>query len=357
MIESVRIKNFKSVKDVTLNLGRVNVLIGANGTGKSNLIEAVAMLSAKVGDEIDLESMNKHGIRIARPDLMVNSFFGKSAQEKIGIELTASGAKMTYSIKRSDGMDIYAPWMVEMKQVAKKYDEVVKKIASELSRFAIYTPSVDALRGLTSSSMLMPVGLNGEGLDVLLSQLPGVQVAEIKAMVAKCIEWVDDICFDAEGAYKLQGFKMGRSKSNLYFRDRFMQVKNNLFSAENANEGVLELLFFATLLISDKTPKIMAIDNIEASLNPRLCRFLMKEMAHLALEKHKQVFVTTHNPAILDGMVVGDEMQKLFVVDRNDDGYTVVREIKAKPAMPDGKPVKMSQMWMDGLIGGLPSNF
>ena len=33
-----------------------------------------------------------------------------------------------------------------------------------------------------------------------------------------------------------------------------MQKKNNLFSAENANEGALELLFYLALFISKKTP-------------------------------------------------------------------------------------------------------
>ena len=41
MIQEIRIKNFKSVQKLKLELGRVNVLIGANGCGKSNILEAI----------------------------------------------------------------------------------------------------------------------------------------------------------------------------------------------------------------------------------------------------------------------------------------------------------------------------
>ena len=42
-IERVRIEAFKSIIDQTLELGRLNVLIGANGSGKSALMEALAL--------------------------------------------------------------------------------------------------------------------------------------------------------------------------------------------------------------------------------------------------------------------------------------------------------------------------
>ena len=46
MIRKVRVNNYKSIVDVALDLGRVTVLIGANGSGKSNILEAIALASA-----------------------------------------------------------------------------------------------------------------------------------------------------------------------------------------------------------------------------------------------------------------------------------------------------------------------
>ena len=45
MINKIRIRNFKSIVDLTLDLGRVNVIIGANGCGKTNILEAITFAS------------------------------------------------------------------------------------------------------------------------------------------------------------------------------------------------------------------------------------------------------------------------------------------------------------------------
>lgn len=46
MVERFSVRTFKSLEDVTVQLGQVNVFIGANGSGKSNLLEALGVLSA-----------------------------------------------------------------------------------------------------------------------------------------------------------------------------------------------------------------------------------------------------------------------------------------------------------------------
>lgn len=46
MIEKIHIQNFKSLYDVEIILGRVNLFIGENGSGKSNLLEALVFVSA-----------------------------------------------------------------------------------------------------------------------------------------------------------------------------------------------------------------------------------------------------------------------------------------------------------------------
>ena len=45
MITEIELKDFKSYKSATLHLGRLTVLIGANASGKSNVIEALRLLS------------------------------------------------------------------------------------------------------------------------------------------------------------------------------------------------------------------------------------------------------------------------------------------------------------------------
>ena len=51
-LKNIRIQNFKSLYDVSLEPGRVNVFIGANGSGKSSVLEAIGVLSAAMTDRV-----------------------------------------------------------------------------------------------------------------------------------------------------------------------------------------------------------------------------------------------------------------------------------------------------------------
>lgn len=362
MIETITVKNFKSITDMTLSLGNVNVFIGANGSGKSNILEAIAMVAAERSAQIEVNSMIQKGIRIAKPDLMISSFYGQPSNNTINVNISGTeGVRIKYAVTNLTPEDIYSTWNAPWSTGARRGNikeavEKTDKLKEYLSKYLIYSLSINALRGLTSDSLQYPLGLNGEGLDVLLNNIPKEEIMQIKESAKDYISWIEDIFFDNEEIYKMQGYKLGRSKSNLYFRDKFMQKKNNLFSAENANEGALELLFYLTLFISRKTPDFFAIDNIENGLNPRLCRFLMKKICELAVKNGKQVLITTHNPAILDGLNLNDGSQRLYVVTRNDEGKTQAKRIQTKEQTGEQR-MMLSEMWMKGLIGGVPYNF
>ena len=362
MIETITVKNFKSITDMTLSIGNVNVFIGANGSGKSNILEAIAMVAAERSAQIEVNSMIQKGIRIAKPDLMISSFYGQPSNSTINVNISGTeGERIKYAVTNLAPEDIYSTWNAPWSTGARRGNikeavEKTDKLREYLSKYLIYSLSINALRGLTSDSLQYPLGLNGEGLDVLLNNIPKEEIMQIKESAKDYISWIEDIFFDSEEIYKMQGYKLGRSKSNLYFRDKFMQKKNNLFSAENANEGALELLFYLTLFISRKTPDFFAIDNIENGLNPRLCRFLMKKICELAVKNGKQVLITTHNPAILDGLNLNDGSQRLYVVTRNDEGKTQAKRIQTKEQTSEQR-MMLSEMWMKGLIGGVPYNF
>jgi len=130
-----------------------------------------------------------------------------------------------------------------------------------------------------------------------------------------------------------------------------------LFSQISANEGFLFLLFYLTAMISPDTPKFFAIDNVDNSLNPKLCTALMKLLVRLAAENDRQLILTTHNPAVLDGLDLDDDDQRLFVVDRNPDGHTRMTRVPPFKPVNGAEKLSPSQAFIRGFIGGLPSNF
>ena len=105
MIEKIHIKNFKSLNDLDIDVGRINLFIGENGSGKSNLLEALVFVSASQSNKLDNEFLVSRGIRVTEPTLMRSAFEEKEGQD---IEIIVNGRDY-YKFKTSD--DSYSKWV------------------------------------------------------------------------------------------------------------------------------------------------------------------------------------------------------------------------------------------------------
>jgi predicted ATPase len=384
MLKQLQVQNFKSILFETIELGQLNFFIGENGSGKSNLLEALAVMSAAKQERLDIEGLYSKGVRVAKPELTFSSFQGKKQKQQIEISVvfqTETESTTIKSVLETDTTDdAFVKWkdsyeLKEQKdQQQKMMEEVLNLHKAEnkmdtmlsllepkqnsalyqrLKDFLIYNLETKALRGLSSESKKTPLGINGEGLDVLLAHFSEEEFAQLKAY-SYFVNWLDEIVVDTEDLMKFSHLKLSQSTSKLYFKDKFMM--KNIFSAENANEGVLHILFYIALFISKKTPTLFAIDNIESSLNPHLCTELVRVICKLAKEKNKQTLITTHNPAILDGINLNDDDIRLFEIYRTDEGYTKTRRIKLNPETKPAR-AKLSELWMRGYLGAISKQF
>ncbi len=400
LLRIIEIKNYKSILEDKIELGRVNVFIGVNGCGKTNILEAIATISAAKAHDLNFEGLYARGVRIARPNLMTSSFFSKEYEDTIDITLhfeLDNQQKVCKSLLSPENRnDIYTKWFdkneglneselpnIISNLIVQIYQEKGKDINNEdlfkdvnerlaeyklfdqdeesyhrlLADYAIFDLNTKSLRGVTpADSRKTPLGINGEGLDLLIATFNGYEKDFLDSTTQTFFDWLAKIQTEKDEKVKSSGLKAGRSLSTLYFRDRFMQKKNDTFSAENSNEGILHALFYLALFISNKTPDLFAIDNIETALNPRLCQKLITELVILSKERGKQALITTHNPAVLDGLNLMDDDQRLFVVYRDSEGRTKTRRIKFKSDLSD-KQYKLSEMWLKGQLGAVPQNF
>ena len=399
LLQTLVIKNYKSIFNDKIELGRFNVFIGVNGCGKTNILEAIATISAAKANDLNFEGLYARGVRIARPNLITSSFLGIDKEEIIDISLEFKQGDEK-NICRSllspeNSNDIYTKWFDQnnvlfenqlpdlvknffaeiykeqnkhlsnedlIKEINKrllnyKIDQNVESYHQLLADYAIFDLNTKSLRGITPvDSRKTPLGINGEGLDLLIATFNSYEKDFLDSTSKTFFDWLGKIQNEKDEKNKSLGLKVGRSSSTLYFTDKFMQKQNNTFSAENSNEGILHVLFYLTLFISNKTPNLFAIDNIETALNPRLCQKLIVELVKLSKERGKQVLLTTHNPAVLDGLNLLDDDQRLFEVYRDSAGKTKTRRIKFKSDLSD-KQFKLSEMWLKGQLGAIPQNF
>ncbi|MEG4938879.1 AAA family ATPase [Microcoleus sp. F4-D5] len=389
MIGEVRIENYKSIQKLKLELGRVTVLIGENGCGKSNILEAIALASAAADDKLDNEFLASRGIRVTEPQFMRSAFEKANLDKDICIELRKNNELQFSCVLQNDNSP-YSPWVsknflgnteISLKNAVmlvfqkhgglEKFTAVsegktelpekewlnFKKDAEsfipiiDLNKFIIYSPENPALRTFEKEGQIQPLGINGEGLFKLINFLNSDKnqdkLDEIKQKL-RLIDWFKD--FEVPQ-------NLAAMQTSIQIQDRYLDKDLSYFDQRSSNEGFLLLLFYFTLFISDITPKFFAIDNIDASLNPRLCRRLMQELVELAKKHDKQVIFTTHNPAVLDGLDLEDDEQRLLVISRNQLGYTKARRILGPKPLEGQEPVELSEAFLRGYIGGLPKNF
>jgi len=372
MITEIQIENYKSIHTLKMKLGRVNVFIGENGCGKSNILEAIALASAAASNKLDNEFLAPRGIRVVEPQFMRSAFDQENLTKEIKISLKVSlmgENESSFSYELHHENQPFSNWTdkntgfissyVELNELralsdgSKEVDRnIIRKLFQKynLINFLIYSPENTSLRKLDEEGQIEPLGIKGEGLFKLLRVLSGDknpdQINEIKEKL-KLLDWFDD--FEVP-----QGLSVERS---IQIKDRYLDDALPLFDQRSSNEGFLFLLFYFTLFISSYTPKFFAIDNIDASLNPKLCTRLIKELVELAKKHDKQVIFTTHNPAILDGLNLDDDEQRLFAIHRNISGHTKAKRILKPQPLEGQKPVKLSESFMRGYIGGLPEGF
>lgn len=391
MIKEIAIKNFKSIVDLKLPLGRFNLFIGANGSGKSNILEAIAFGAAASSNKLDYEYFANRGIRVAEPRFMLPAF-GDLESEKIVVSATdeqynTSSFSIHYNKEakpahwEDDSIDImqFLRYVNSKEGQVNKFKtknmlDILKQLQVDkgedvpinirmestdkglvfmplnigIDRFLIYSIEESKIRKADDSNKTYPLGLHGEGLFAYLKALAqrpdSVEIFnEIKENL-KVLEWFEDLHIPIEQL---------SSEFNLQLKDNYLAETISAFDQRSTNEGFLYLLFYLTLIISDETPSFFAIENIDTAFNPKLCREVTIRLIELARKHGKQIIATTHNAAVLDGLDLNEEDLCLYVVRRNVDGYTKVNQVKLKHEMD----MPLSEAWQKGFLGGLPDNF
>ena len=272
-------------------------------------------------------------------------------------------------------------------RIGHKFPDRVRQALHTLSEFAIYSPQTDFLRGKTGSVDTSPIGLHGEGLPQavggLIAQIEQLKESTSNSEYSSRQDYLWKLKRQAlELAYLprwASGVRVGRIDSHLvsraaldhgedtvYFLDKFMHLKRRTLSVYDSSEGTLFLLFVAVLLAHSESPNVFALDNVDSALNPRMTRSLLETVIETTTDASahdlpcgpRQVFLTSHNPTSLDAFDLFDDEQRVFVVERNDMGQTIVNRLRSSPGMSrdDWEEAKngrnLSQLWLDGEIRG-----
>ena len=398
----------------------MTVLIGENGSGKSNILEGIGFAAAAAADKLDGEFLFNRGIRVTDWKWMMSAFevgeSGETTRMNFHVRDQDLKGEVDYWVKpflevsplfpqmeaefsyweimpviTEDDVNIVRKRLsegdrkkiLEMVQSAFQWSDetrnkqIERSISTEgddlgfrlaaglfkqvkddeftkattLADFLIYAPENTVLRTPPPEGAIQPVGTKGEGLFRLLQTFADPKNAERLADLKerlRLFDWFEDFLVPDESA---------TAQARIQIRDKWLAPERAIFDQRSANEGFLYLLFYFTVIMSARTPRFFAFDNVDNALNPKLCSTLMKQITELAKKYGKQVICTTHNAAILDGLDLEDDDVRLFTVRRDSEGHTALHRVKAPKPQPGETPVRLSEAFMRGILGGLPDHF
>ena len=393
-LKKVSFRNFKSLYDASFEPGKINVFIGANGAGKTTILEAMGLLSAAMTDRVNDNSLQRKGVRLSAAS-MYKSRFKDVERIKANITLSLEWEDVPgeehfkYDVHLAPPKDAdedywkyhsEALWYNGEKEWGrsnasqnqsnshigfflledKPKPEVEKgrKIAQYFENYGIFQPNTMTLRGTVADpNQMAPLGLNGGRLAEALEDIIHVEDGDTMMGslymedVLELIDWASDISINVPTKTRINP-SVPMTRQIIEFTDGFLKDTAK-FTGYDASEGALYVLFMLCLAMHPKGPAVFAVDSFDHALNPRLAKKLAQVFCQKILENDKYVFLTTHNPLVLDGLDLENDDIRLFAVDRDKYGHAEIRRITvSQELMEEGQ--SLSRLWINGRLGGVP---
>ncbi len=395
MINRISVAYFKSIEAAQVELGNLNVFVGANGSGKSNLLEAIGVLSAAADGKVNDQTLLQRGVRPGGPDVYTSAFPSTSGRPLSQICFSGSSDNARYDVSLSNPREApSSSWrfttevlegdagrlasreqklrdslnaesgLAALKMVELEEGDAALSLMHRLQNYVIYTPATPVLRGLTPETQpRQPLGLSGGRLPEAVRELSaGIRESaaerKVRGEVLGLIGWAESYDSDRASSKSLSQALGYPWPMEIRFRDKYMDPQRNVLSANDASEGALYVLFLLALAKHPNAPAFCAVDNADHGLNPGLATALTERFAEwiLSAKDERQVLMTSHNPAVLDGLPLQDDRVRLFTVDRDNRGRTIIERVRIteKLLKKAGEGWTLSRLWMNKLIGGMP---
>ncbi|MBK5223136.1 MAG: AAA family ATPase [Acidimicrobiia bacterium] len=360
-LTKVEVERFMSIRETTIDLGAINVLIGANGTGKSNFLSLFDMVGSLRDQRLSLWAAQRGGA-----DRVMFNGTKQSPTMRLRLEFTESQGYEAELAAATDGSLYFErefvwgtgigyeqPFNVLM-QPGGTESKLPQEVAGHLGGVAAWTMA--CLSGWrryhfhdTSSGAGVkhpqPIAdnreLNRDGSNLApflhaLRQNDLVRYERIRDTIRTVTPFFDDFVLEAEA--------LNRSTIRLGWR----HTDSEMFAdATMLSDGTLRFMCLATVLLQPNPPKVVLIDEPELGLHP----YAIHQLAELfhAASTRSQLVVATQSVTLLDQVRLDD-----VIVAERSGGASVLRRVDPKGLQHWLDDYSLGELWTKNLIGARP---
>lgn len=359
MLRSISIEHFKSIERVDLDLTPATVLVGPNGCGKSNLLDAIRFLKDAVSYDVDRAVSDRHGIDSIRqwsrykPYHVTISVTIESASGNGRFSLTLSSVKGNYKIVKEEGVWQYTEQEVVGVDEDKKGRVTVRE--QTVHRHVSYERHPDGKVSITDyrdgkydvaqteveakDSLFLDEALTGTarirrrygGLFSLRREISNFEAYSIYPNTLRTPQTPsNDTRLSPTGSNLTSVFRlMTRSKGGTdaraeivdslrsimpqletitiqsigglmvpIFRVHEDDNRTHTFNVSQISDGTLRVFGILTALYQLNKPAVIGLEEPEQTINPGILALIADAIKEVSATS--QVIITTHSPNFID---------------------------------------------------------
>lgn len=350
-ITRVFLKNYKSIAACDVRLGPLTFLVGRNGSGKSNFLDALRFVADALHSSLDHAIRDRGGVkeirsRSKRPPnyfrIHVNFALpdGSTGYYAFRINFHSRARYGVHSeicrIKSAESDEPDVHFQVKNGTVTTASMEVPPAVASDrlylvntsglpefrpvyeaFSRMGFYSLNLDKIRDFQAPDLGDMLIRDGSNLTSVLAKLPPPVITHIEEYLAAVVPGVRGV--------KVKEFG---PKTTLAFRQDIAGTKNPWqFLANNMSDGTLRALGILVALFQEnpdvqKRVLLIGIEEPEIALHPAAAGVLLDGLRDAAYRR--QVIVTSHSPDLLEDKHL--DVESILAVEAQE-GNTVIAPV------------------------------
>jgi len=362
-LKEISISGYKSISpqhSLTVQLDRINILLGANGSGKSNLISFFKMLSFMMSGDFQLFVEKAGTSQVFLHNGAKNTttitgdlvFENNTNSNRYSFHLThATPDRLIITTERIEwgekGRSLKQLSLEsDFKESAlvKKNNDTVRIIHKILSRCKVYQFHDSSLEGPLRQAS--PIGianyLQGEGNN--LASFLHYLNENHPSYYNKIVSYVRLIMPHFKDFYLKPN---ERGYVSLKWIDIF--PNDYVFLPEQFSDGTIRFIALATLLLQPQAtmPHVIIIDEPELGLHP----FAIGQLAEMIKEasKHVQVIIATQSLGLVDEF----DANQITIIEA-ENGYSTARRLNKEELKDWLENYSLSELWNKNVLGGRP---
>ena len=364
-LAKITIRGYKSIsydRPITLEIGDINILLGANGAGKSNIISFFKMVGYMMNG-----SLQRFIAQSGTNQKFL--YYGPKKTPTLSAEIRFNG------INSYDSYRFYLTNAVPNRLIISS-EEIEWKNTNESK------PRTKQLQSdFNESALIKP---KGAASNIIWDILSGCKVYQFSDSSAESpmrqYSPKDSANYLQSEANNLASFLLFL-KSNYndsyeriikyiqeivpQFKDFYLEPDNGyislkwidtsandyVLSPDQFSDGSIRFIALATLLLQpeETMPRVIIIDEPELGLHPYAIDQLTEMIKDASL--HAQIIVATQSPSLIDGFDADD----VTVIERDEDNQcTVARKLNGQEYSEWLEKYTLSELWNKNVIGGRP---